>query len=127
MTETEHGWQLRISCSEPEGMMAQVAFVFGSEGTFAGEGLTLAEAAHFWKEGTVRYASGSDWMELDGGAHEHWVKMLRNASVPEGCQTLIVNLMTPYDKTFDIRLSPCGENAGESVTSAPNGDEELIR
>lgn len=126
-TANEQGWQLRISCLEPEGMMAQVAFVFGSEGTFAGGNLTPMEAAHFWKEGTVRYSSGNDWIEMDGGAHEHWVTTLRNASVPAGCQTLIVNLMTPYDKTFDIRLSPSGENEKVHRTSVLNGDEELIK
>lgn len=128
LTESEQGWQLSIRCAEPEGMMVQVAFVFGNEGVLTGEALTPVDDIHFWKEGKARYSAGEDWIELDGGAHEHWVKALRNASVPDGCQTLIVNLMTPYDHTFDIKLS--GGNpklAKHGAALDDNAEEGLIR
>lgn len=107
LTEQEDGWRLHLHCPEPEGMMAQVTFVFGGEGSTTGAALTPAAAeAQFWVEGTVRYQTGDDWIELDGGAQEHMAKEIRNTSYARGCQTLVVNLMTPYDKSFSIRLSP---------------------
>lgn len=107
LSEQADGWRLHLNCVEPEGMMAQVTFVFGDDGTFSGASLTpFAEEALFWPEGTVRYEAAQDWIEITGGAQEHLAKEIRNTSFAKGCQTLVVNLMTPYDKTFDIRLSP---------------------
>ncbi|MDU5947516.1 MAG: hypothetical protein E6Z15_10625, partial [Paenibacillus macerans] len=62
-----------------------------------------------WKDGRVRYSSGSDWIELEGGGHEHSAKELNNLSYPPDCRTLLVNLLTPYDRTFQLRLSPAQE------------------
>lgn len=106
LTEQEDGWRIHLVCQEPERMMAQVTFVFGGEGSFSGAALAPAMAeAQFWTEGTIRYESGNDWMELDGGAQQHLAKEIRNTSYAKGCQTLVVNLMTPYDREFSIRLS----------------------
>lgn len=125
LRKTEHGWQLQLRCPEPDSMMTQVVFVFGSEGSFSGEGLTPIEDAYFWKHGSVRYAAGEDWIEVDGGAHEHLVKTLRNTAIPVGCQSLVVNLMTPYNKTFDIKLSPTKTDA-ETAKSLTD-QEELMK
>lgn len=106
LTESEQGWKIRVRCEQPEVLMTQISFVLGNEGVLSGKGLMPAAAGtQFWEKGTVRLTAGSDWMELDGGAHEHRAKALNNTSYPVDCQTLIVNLMTPYDRTFDIRLS----------------------
>ncbi|WP_373231087.1 hypothetical protein [Cohnella sp.] len=106
LTESEQGWKIRVHCKQPEILMTQISFVFGKEGALSGEGLMPAAAGTlFWEKGTVRLTAGSDWIELDGGAHEHRAKALNNTSYPADCQTLVVNLMTPYDRTFDIRLS----------------------
>ncbi|MFX3634205.1 MAG: hypothetical protein ACE3L7_16860 [Candidatus Pristimantibacillus sp.] len=107
LTEQADGWKIHLIGQEPERMMAQVTFVFGGEGAFSGAALAPAMAeAQFWTEGTIRYESGNDWMELDGGAQQHLAKEIRNTSYAKGCQTLVVNLMTPYDREFNIRLSP---------------------
>ncbi|WP_419872942.1 hypothetical protein [Candidatus Pristimantibacillus sp. PTI5] len=127
LRKTGHGWQLQVSCAEPDSMMTQIVFVFGGEGSFTGEGLTPLEDAHFWKHGNVRYAAGEDWIEVDGGAHEHLVKTLRNTAIPGGCQTLIVNLMTPYYKTFDIRLSPLKADAEAANPLSTTDHEELMK
>jgi hypothetical protein len=106
LTESETGWRIRVRCEQPEILMTQVSFVFSKEGTLTGDGLEPAAAGTlFWKEGPVRFTADGDWIELDGGGHEHRAKALNNSSYPADCQTLIVNLMTPYDKTFDIKLS----------------------
>ncbi|MCF2939713.1 hypothetical protein L1N85_14925 [Paenibacillus alkaliterrae] len=106
LTENEQGWSVRVHCEEPEILMTQISFVFSKEGALSGEGIEPAAAGtFFWEKGTARFSAGNDWIEIGGGAHEHRAKTLNNTSYPADCQTLIVNLMTPYDKTFDIRLS----------------------
>lgn len=128
LTEYEQGWRIHIHCEEPEVLMTQISFVFSSEGELSGKGLEPAAAGTlFWKEGTARFTSGSDCIELDSGAYEHWAKALNNISYPAACQTLVVNLMTPYDRTFDIRLSRLDTNEGETGLVSSNGNGEMIR
>ncbi|WP_433619663.1 hypothetical protein [Paenibacillus cellulositrophicus] len=107
LTADEEGFRLRVQCREPEGMMTQISFVFGGETAFAGEGLFPADESGgvlFWKQGGVRCSAGTDWIEMEGGQHGHWAKALNNTGFPAGCRTLVVNLMTPYDWTFTLRL-----------------------
>lgn len=113
LLESEHGWKLRVHCEQPEGLMTQISFTFGAEATLFGADLSpVTGSTMLWKSGTVRCEAGDDWLELDGGAYEHWASELRNTSFPHDCQTLLVNLMTPYDHIFDIRLSPQAEAEG---------------
>ncbi|WP_019637668.1 hypothetical protein [Paenibacillus fonticola] len=129
LTEEDNGLRLRVKCLEPEGMMTQVCFIFGSEGTLSGEGLvrlTETEEFQFWKSGRIRCSVGADWIELEGGQHEHWAKALNNTSYPSGCRSIVVNLMTPYDWTFDIRLSPSG-NASAGDENGPSSTGEGVR
>lgn len=114
LTETMDGWQLRVRCDMPDVLLTQISFVFGKEGTIAGGELAPAETGtQYWKEGTVRYTAGNEWIEVDGGAHEHRARSIRGAAFPADCQTLVVNVLTPYDRTFNIRLSPA-EDKGRS-------------
>lgn len=109
LAEKPDGWKLRVQCDKPDVLVTQISFVFGKEGIFEGGELAPAETGtQFWKDGTVRFTSGSDWIEVDGGAHEHRAKSIRGASFPADCQTLVVNVLTPYDRTFRIRLSQEG-------------------
>lgn len=113
LIETPDGWRIRVVCDKPDVLMTQISFVFGKEGTFEGGELTPAETGtQFWKAGVVKYAAGGDWIELAGGAHEHRAKSIRGASFPADCQTLVVNVLTPYDRTFDIRLSRADGKGG---------------
>ncbi len=128
LTENEQGWKIRVHCEQPEVLMTQISFVFSSEGELSGKGLEpAATGTLFWKEGTARFKSGSDWIELDSGAHEHRAKALNNTSYPANCQTLVVNLMTPYDRTFDIRLARLDMNESETGTFSSNGNGEMIQ
>lgn len=114
-SEDGKGWTICVRCAEPFDLLTQVSFVFGSEGTLEGDGIAPAtDRAQFWKQGKVRYTAGDDWMEVDGGAHDHWAKALNNTAYPADCQTLLVNLLTPYDRTFTIRLSGRDGGEGES-------------
>lgn len=114
MRKAGDGWQLRVRCGMPDVLLTQIAFVFGREGSFEGGELASAEAGtQFWKGGKVRYSAGGDWIELDGGAHEHGVRSIRGAAFPADCQTLVVNVLTPYDRTFHLRLSPAPANRGD--------------
>ncbi|MBD2869325.1 hypothetical protein [Paenibacillus arenilitoris] len=113
LTETGQGWRIRVRCGLPDILMTQISFVFGAEGALTGEGLAdAADGTQFWREGTVRLAAGEDWIELDGGAREHRARTLNNASYPADCRTLLVNVLTPYDTTFEIRLSGNGRHDG---------------
>ncbi|MBB6669942.1 hypothetical protein [Cohnella nanjingensis] len=127
LTRRDDGWRLRVHCRMPDPVLTQLTFVFGVDGTLKGGGLESAEASaeksagrpsaarsQFWTKGKIRYAVGGDWIEVDGGAHEHKARTLRNAPLPPDCQTLIVNLLTPYDRTFDIRLSQSDQRGGSS-------------
>lgn len=106
LMETEQGWSINVHCEQSEILMTQISFVFSKEGELSGEGMIPAAAGtRFWETGTVRFTAGGDWIELDGGAHEHRANTLNNTSYPTDCQTLIVNLMTPYARKFNIKLS----------------------
>ncbi|WP_138751833.1 hypothetical protein [Paenibacillus sinopodophylli] len=127
LRRSEHGWQLELTCAEPDSLMTQVVFVFGGGGQLAGDGVVAVEDAFFWKQGKAVYTAGDDWIEIDGGAHEHLVKSLRNTAIPAGCQTLIVNLMTPFHKTFDIKLSGANESDDSSLGLAVTEKGELAK
>ncbi|MCM3626840.1 hypothetical protein M3194_05630 [Paenibacillus glycanilyticus] len=107
LTETAEGWRIRVRNDKPDVLMTQISFIFGKNGQFSGGKRTAAEpGTQFWQDGTVIYSAGEDRIELDGGAFEHRMKSIRGASYPADCETLVVNVITPYERTFDIRLSP---------------------
>ncbi|GMK42582.1 hypothetical protein PCCS19_56420 [Paenibacillus sp. CCS19] len=106
LDRTAEGYRIRMQCDKQEALMTQVSFVFGREGEFQNGELAAADTGiDWWKNGTVRYAAGQDWIELSGGSCEHSLKAIRNAPLPSDCRTLLVNLVTPYDQTFQIKLS----------------------
>lgn len=103
----EGGWDLHIHAHEPGEVMTQLSFVFGGEGQIvSGEGGHPGEDKRFWSGGTLRYENGADWIELTGGELAHVALSVREANLPEGCKVALVNLMTPFDKTVRIRMSP---------------------
>ena len=106
VTETETGWRINVRCAEQDLILTQLSFVFAIEGSFTGECVeTGPVATQLWSGDSVRYTAGEDWLELTGGAAQHQARSLNNVSYPAGCQTLLVNLLTPYDHTFEITLS----------------------
>ncbi|MBW4840678.1 MAG: hypothetical protein KZY74_14890 [Paenibacillaceae bacterium] len=104
--ETEEGWSLRIRCEREEPILTQLSFLFGPESEMYGETVEQAASGIFyWKQGKVRLATGKDWIELDGGVNEHRAQGLNNTGYPAACRVLVVNLLTPYDRTFELKLS----------------------
>lgn len=106
--ETAEGWRLRVQCAREEPILTQLTFLFGQESEMSGE--EMVEQAEngmwFWKQGKVRFSSGEDWIELHGGVMEHQAAGLNNTAIPVNCRALVVNLLTPYDRTFELKLSP---------------------
>ncbi len=105
--ETAEGWSLRVQCAREEPILTQLTFLFGQETEMTGgEAVEQAENGMlFWKQGKVRLSSGEDWIELNGGVMEHKAAGLNNTGVPVNCRALVVNLLTPYDRTFELKLS----------------------
>ncbi|WP_328802433.1 hypothetical protein [Saccharibacillus alkalitolerans] len=100
------GWDLRLQADEPGDVMTQLSFVFGGEGKIvSGELSKAGKDRWLWSGGALRYESGGDWIELTGGEMSHLAPSVREAVQPDGCIVVLINLMTPLDKTVSIRLS----------------------
>ncbi|CAH1220178.1 hypothetical protein [Paenibacillus sp. JJ-223] len=108
VAQTKDGWTLDLAGENPQEIMMQLSFVFGSEGELSSNGLveTKKGGPYFWEGGTLRYACGGDWIELTGGELGHLAATVREAKLPDGCQVVLVNFMTPFRKTIHISLSP---------------------
>ncbi|WP_411348326.1 hypothetical protein [Paenibacillus sp. WLX2291] len=110
--EQVNGLDLYIRCSDPAEVMTQLSFIFGNESQMIAEDGQLrevSEGVELWQTGMVRIQHGDDWVELTGGAYEHWATAVREASYPSNCRTLLVNLMTPFEHKISLRLSPCAQ------------------
>ncbi|MBB6734886.1 hypothetical protein [Cohnella zeiphila] len=108
--ETEDGWEVAIRASEPEETVTQLSLVLAADGVLSGGDLDPAEAGTWlWKGGTVRLEADGDWMEIEGGALEHTAKTVREANYPANCRTLLINLVTPFERRIRIRLSPSAD------------------
>lgn len=105
--QTDRGWTLHLTGEEPQDIMMQLSFVFGSEGELSCEdGIETSDGSILWKGGKLRYSCGEDWLEIDGGEMGHLAATVREAKMPENCKIVLVNFMTPFDKTLNITLSP---------------------
>ncbi|MDF9840810.1 MULTISPECIES: hypothetical protein [unclassified Paenibacillus] len=104
---TGTGWTIRLQCEEPGEVMTQLSFVFGKEGSFtSGELEAVEEDCYLWSGGTLRYECGEDWIELTGGEAAHLAASVREAKLQNNCRTVLVNLMTPFNKEITLTLSP---------------------
>ncbi|MCG7379943.1 hypothetical protein MH215_23360 [Paenibacillus sp. ACRSA] len=104
---TENGWTMHLTGEEPEDIMMQLSFVFGSEGELTYEdGTETSDGHHLWSSGNLRYTCGEDWIEISGGETGHLASSVREAKLPEKCKIVLVNFMTPFDKTIQLSLSP---------------------
>ncbi|SDN32991.1 hypothetical protein SAMN04487897_102528 [Paenibacillus sp. yr247] len=98
-------WTIRISSDQREDVFTQVTFILGSEGAASGSDLQDAgEGKYFLKSGSMTYTVDEDRIEISSGAYEHLLPILREDQHPAGCQYVHVNLVTPFDRTFTVRL-----------------------
>ncbi|WP_339223138.1 hypothetical protein [Paenibacillus sp. FSL H8-0332] len=116
---TETGWTIRLHCAEPAQVLAQLSFKFGWEGNFtsgeletldedntSGELQMVDEDNFLWRDGQIRYTYGGDWIDLTGGEMAHLGRTAPEPGPPKSYKTVQVNLVTPFDKTFTLTLSP---------------------
>lgn len=105
ITQGDGEWTIRILSDEREDVFTQLSFIFGDEGTVSGSDLVEAEAGkYFLKNGSMKYAVDEDAIEISTGAYEHLLPALREDQHPTGCKYVHVNLVTPFDRTFTVRL-----------------------
>ncbi|MCT1399117.1 hypothetical protein M4D81_08830 [Paenibacillus sp. p3-SID867] len=105
--ETVDGWKLVISSTEPEEVVSQISLIFPAAGALSGGELAPAGVdAQFWMEGSIRYEMDGEWIEISGGEFQHTAAGVREADYPLGCRTLLLNVVTPFEKEIHIKLSP---------------------
>lgn len=107
MTELENGYDLHIISNEPADVMTQLSFVFDQQAIITAVDGHLEQIRPFsqlWSAGTVVVQQGNDRIELTGGCLEHTALSVREAHYPQDCQTLLVNVMTPFEHRIGIRL-----------------------
>jgi hypothetical protein len=98
-------WTIRINSDQREDVFTQLTFILGSEGAASGSDLQDAgEGKYFLKSGSITYRVDEDSIEISSGAYEHLLPIIREDQHPAGCQYVHVNLVTPFDRTFTVRL-----------------------
>lgn len=110
--ETVDGWKLVISSTEPEEVVSQISLIFPAVGNLSGGELAPAGVdAQFWMKGSIRYELDGDWLEISGAEFQHAAAGVREAVYPLGFRTLLLNVVTPFEKEIHIKLSPVAEHA----------------
>lgn len=98
-------WTIRVCSDEREDVFTQLTFVFGGNGSIEGEDVEpIGNGRYKFKSGTMIYSAGEDKIEISSGVYDHWLSDIREDSHPSGCMYVHVNLLTPFDHTFTIRL-----------------------
>ncbi|WP_372634925.1 hypothetical protein [Cohnella sp.] len=100
-------WIFHVKSDELEDVYTQLTFIFGANGCLSGEGLEPVNGHQFFfKSGSLLYTEGQDTIEISGGAYEHWLPVLREDRHPagNGCRYAHINLITPFERTFIVRL-----------------------
>jgi hypothetical protein len=105
LTRHDSAWSIQVKSDEREDVYTQLTFILGEEGSIEGNELQDAEGDKFFlKGGSCIYTTGQDAIEITGGAYDHWLPILREDQHTGGCKYVHVNLLTPFDRTFTIRL-----------------------
>jgi hypothetical protein len=98
-------WTIRVKSDDREDVFTQLTFILGEEGRIDGGDLHPdGEHKYYLKSGAFHYTVGGDRIEIASGAFEHRLPVLREDHHPSGCQYVHVNLLTPFDRTFNVRL-----------------------
>lgn len=106
--ELEQGaneWTIRLSSDQRYDVMTQIVLLFPKEAQLAGEELQEAgEYSWLWGGGALRCTSGSDCLQLSGGARQHEAMHMRNSLQQGGAQKVVINLVTPFVHELKISL-----------------------
>ncbi|WP_199613610.1 hypothetical protein [Paenibacillus alkalitolerans] len=100
-------WRIRLCTNDLEDVITQVVFFFPACQSLIGDGLEQRDGGlSLWKGGILHASSGRSRIELEGGAYEHRVEQMRGGAEPTGSiQAVVVNLLSPFNREFSIRLS----------------------
>ncbi|MEK3725659.1 hypothetical protein [Paenibacillus sp. FSL H8-0034] len=105
ITQGAAEWKIHIRSDEREDVMMQLTFILGEEGSIEGSDIEDRGQGRFMlKSGSFTYTAAGSAIEISSGAYEHWLPDVRNDDHPPGCQYVHVNVITPLDRIFTIRL-----------------------
>jgi hypothetical protein len=105
VVQGDREWTIHVNSDEREDVFTQLTFIFGAEGRISGEDVhSSGKDKYFLKSGSLLYTAGAESIEISSGAFEHWLPILREDQHPEGCQYVHVNLITPFERTFVVKL-----------------------
>lgn len=98
-------WTIRLSSDQRYDVMTQIVLLFPKEAQLAGEELQAAgEHSWIWGGGALLCTSGSDCLQLSGGARQHEAMHMRNSLQQGGAQKVVINLVTPFVHELKISL-----------------------
>ena len=101
----DSAWTIHLISDNREDVYTQLTFILGEEGSISGSDLHDAGGdKHVLRNGSFLYSAGEDAIEIEGGAYEHWLPMIREDQHPSGCKYVHINLLTPFNRVFKIRL-----------------------
>lgn len=96
-------WEIEVASDEMEDVLTQICFFFPLDCSITGEALIPGEGdTRLWTGGSILCTAGEEWMRISSGQHDHLLQVIRHADAPRGVQTLKVNLLTPFVKTFTV-------------------------
>jgi hypothetical protein len=105
LKQRDSAWTIGLNSDNREDVYTQLTFILGEEGSISGNDVHDAGGDKYvLKNGSFLYTIGDDAIEIDGGAYDHWLPMVREDHHPSGCKYVHVNLLTPFNKTFTIRM-----------------------
>ena len=98
-------WTIHLISDDREDVYTQLLLFWEMRGSISGSDLHDAGGdRHVLKNGSILYSAGEDAIEIEGGAYEHWLPMIREDQHPGGCKYVHINLLTPFNRIFKIRL-----------------------
>ncbi|NHN29789.1 hypothetical protein G9U52_08060 [Paenibacillus sp. S3N08] len=105
VTQEAAEWKIHVRSDQREDVMMQLTFILGAEGCIQGTDIeNIGESRYVLKSGSLTYHTEGSAFEISSGSYEHWLPDIRNDYHPAGCQYVHINLLTPVDRIFTIRL-----------------------
>ncbi|ENH96876.1 hypothetical protein J416_08509 [Gracilibacillus halophilus YIM-C55.5] len=102
----DHGWNIHIHSDKRQDVFTQIVFILDSGAILSGPGIDqIEDTTSFWKQAELNISTGEDMITMDSGKHEHWKPSIGDSIINDtGVQKVKVNVLSPIDHTFRIRL-----------------------
>lgn len=102
----EEAFRIHVQSNDLKEVFTQITFIFGAEGTIKGDRVEqLNREQYFLVADDLDYIFDEKIINISPGAHEHRLDVLRDDIHAANCKNVSVNLMTPIDIEFDVKLS----------------------